>query len=173
MIDGEGKFTFNKVTEFGVTTPVRTIDEWGMYAGLGYTYVPNDFVVTPHASVAAPTRDIARTFILSTHVAMANPKRTVTRTISIACNFAVSKLESFSRTITTIPVGIAVSGSKAFTRVIPNINIHCSITEPMKAFTRDNIIIPVNCLITMIRNGGFVMKTAGVALYYLDKIRVK
>ncbi len=173
MIDGEGALTFNKVTEWGTTTPVRTIDEWGRFAGVGYTYVPNDFIISPHTTMSTVNRNITRTIpTITPHVTIAAPKRSFTRTISIACQCAVSKVETFTRDTITIPVSAAVSVTKEFTRIISTVPVVCTVAAPLRDFTRA-ITVPVSCLVTMIRNAGFVMRTAGVTLYYktLEKVR--
>jgi hypothetical protein len=170
MIDGEGKLTFNKVTEFGVTTPVRTIDEWGMFAGLGYTYVPNDFIVNAHVTVATPQRDFGRTVTIAVHTAVTAPKRAFTRTTTIAVNFVVSKLGAFNRTLTE-NVHVATSVGKDFSRTIVE-NVLLSVGAPSRDFTR-TITVPVNFVVLFLRNAGFIMKTKAVSLFYGDHRQVK
>lgn len=170
MIDGEGKFTFNKVTEFGVTTPVRTIDEWGMFAGLGYTYVPNDFIVPVNFTVAKPQRDIARTFVVAVHSTGALTKKAFTRSFVVPVNFTVTKLAAFNRTIRT-NVHVAASVGKDFSRTIVE-RVLLSVAAPSKDFSR-TIVVPVNFVVTFMRNAGFIMKTKAVSLFYGDHRQVK
>ena len=173
MIDGEGALTFNKITEWGTTAPVRTIDEWGRFTGAGYTYVPNDFILTPHTTMATVNRSITRTITpLTPHVTTNVSARSFTRDISVACQCAISRIESITRDTISVSVSVAADVNKEFTRVIASVPVVCTVTMPLRTFTRA-ITVPVSCLVTMIRDAGFVMRTAGVALYYktLEKVR--
>lgn len=169
---------FNKITETGICTPVRLIDECGFFTSPNYTFVPSPIIIIPTVSVTT-NKSLARTFVQAVHTAITKPQITFNCTKTIAVTTTQTCLRTLNRTLTT-NVTATISVARTFTRTVTT-NVLLNVSTN-KELTR-SLTVPITFTIQFLRNAGFIMRTKAVGivgqassvlkLYYQNKEQVK
>ena len=159
MDTGIGRLMFNKITETGICTPVRSIDETGHFTSPNYLLLPAPIVITPTVTVTQ-NKSFSRILTNAVHVTQFISSRNFARTITIAVHGTVNLLRAFNKTL-TVNVNVAVGITRQFTRtIIMNVLLDVRTNKNLAR----TFVIPVTFTVSLMRNAGFIMRTKAVGL---------